>query len=193
MPTKFAKPPRQSSEELKAGVSRYQQHRLTSEMALSMPESTEIDLAHSIYFASLIHIQSGVGLQYARAKVWRYFLKPNVSGETMAVEVNVRSGSRHACALFTEASVVKEHRDLLRSCSDEASAKGNFEFRMLKVPSIHVFAIWLRGKRKALDILIPLVPKGHFLDNEQPYPRSVFEDLMQEEALKRRPTNPNSN
>jgi hypothetical protein len=194
MSVQFTNPPNRSSKELEAGLARYRGHRMISEtFATSAPKTTEIDFSHSIYFARLKNVQAGVGLQYARPKVWRYFLKPSSNGETAAAEVNIENSDRHTFALFTDASVVKGHRELLRSFSQEASSRGDFEFRTLKIPSIHVFAIWFRSKRKTQDLLVPLVPQGHFLNDGYFYSRGEFEDVIRKEALRRPASNPNSN
>jgi hypothetical protein len=182
MPTAFPKPPSGSIKALHKGL---ESHRSSLSFALAdtmrSPDETIFALPHVVYFARLNHVKKGVGLQYARPVVWRYFVGSAKRKRFALAEVNIRN-NRHTFASVHVAAQDHPHHELLRAITDEANAKGEFSFRVLRIPSIHVLAAWLRSNRRGDDLIVPLASARHFLTHRKFYLRSEFERLIRVEA-----------
>jgi hypothetical protein len=190
----FAKPPAKSKKALQKGLIR---HRATLEAGLrdSQPAvgNNSFLLPHAVYFARLDHVKAGVGLRYARPVAWRYFVKSAASESLVLAEINIEPKGTHRFASLHMISHGRDHYELLKSIAREANDRGAYAFRLLRIPSIYVLAVWLRSERRGHDIIVPLAPNHHFLTNQRFYSRREFEELIQSEARDRAESSLDSN
>lgn len=132
-------------------------------------------LAHPVYFATVKPILASKGLQYAKLVAWRYFVELADDASLGIAEVNVKSKKAHQFSSFGAAPQVVVHYQFLRSLIQEAAGRGTYSFRLLRIPSIRVLAVWLRSAERGGDLVVPMVPRGHLLTNGRWYKRAEFE------------------
>jgi hypothetical protein len=194
MSTVFAKPPGRSRKALQRGLAR---HRATFDAKLRGGQQLAGEdvflLPHAVYFAQLGHVRAGAGLQYARPVAWRYFVKSSVDETLALAEINIERKGTHRFSSLHIISHGRDHYELLKSIAQQANDRGAYAFRLLRIPSIYVLAVWLRSERRGYDVIVPLVPNQHFLINQHFYPRREFEERIQSEARERAESSLGSN
>jgi hypothetical protein len=183
MSTAFPKPPRQSIKALRKGLDR--NHRKSAfevRGTQKLRDNEAFVLPHVVYFARLNHVKEGTGLQYARPVAWRYFVGSPPSKLLALAEINIERSGAHTFASIHTAPQDYSHYKLLAEIAEESQTKGRFVFRLVRIPCVHVIAIWLRSLRRNDDVIVPLVPRGHFLVHRRFYIRPEFEALIRTEA-----------
>jgi hypothetical protein len=179
----ISKPPAKSTEALQNGLVR---HRALLKIQQRIQKAdSEFVLPHRVYFARLDQVKRGIGLQYARPVAWRYFVKSDVDESLVLAEVNIERKGIHRFASLHTVAHSQNHYELLKSIAQEASDRGEYAFRVLRIPSIYVLAVWLRSDRRGHDIVVPIVPHHHCLTNRHFYRRGEFEERIQSEARER--------
>jgi hypothetical protein len=146
-------------------------------------------MPHPVYFASMPRILAGKGLQYARLVAWRYFVELAGDESLGVAEVNLKSRGDHQFSSFAAAPQVAAHHQFLASLAKEAASRGTYSFRLLRIPSIRVLAVWLRSAKRGGDLVFPMVPQGHLLTNDRFYKRSEFEVAIKIEVERLRESN----
>ncbi len=186
MPITFAKPPGKSNKALQKGLTRHRAVFFAAKSAKSKrqdrPAEPRVLLPHIVYFARLNHVKAGTGLRYARPVVWRYFVESPKDKSLALAETTIEKKGRHRFASLHTVAQAGDHFELLNSIAEQAGQRGSYAFRLLRIPSIYVLAIWLRGKRSGKDLIVPLASNHHFLKDRHFYPRQEFEKLIQAEA-----------
>jgi hypothetical protein len=182
----FPPPPKSSRNSLRQAI-RYnrQNPNVHQQSSPKISARSTVLLPHIVYFARLNHVRNGVGLRYAKAVAWRYFLPSTGNEDLTLAEVNIDGIRRHTFASLHLIPQHRAHYDLLVSISDEAQSRGSFTFRLLRIPCIHVFAVWLRSRHRGKDLLVPLAPKPHFLVHQKFYERKKFEQATMTAARSR--------
>lgn len=139
---------------------------------------------HLTYFVGLHDVVQGRVLSAARPTGWRYLL---LDGETAraAVEVTVNDdGAVEEFSHVDEGPFVESMVTGVMFAEEfEANRRGEYELRLLSVPSIYLIAIWLHG---ADDWLVPLDPVPGGLDTQTAYTEeemfSSLSDLIHRRA-----------
>ena len=117
------------------------------------PESITVSEPHKVYVVRLDDLCDGKLLKAAKHVAWRYLLLAEAEG-VAAVELSTEQE-------FVELNVgpfVRATLEALDSIDEIAEvAEGDYELRLIKIPSVYAMLVWLHGER---DILIPIT-EGH--------------------------------
>jgi hypothetical protein len=154
--------------------------------ALSDEERTTVlPLArpHPVYTAALDDIAAGRVLSDARLVGWRYFVSTE-GGASQAAEVYCDAANAHTFAGINEGSFVDGTLAALKTLErrDDVSG-GDFEWRVLRVPALYVFAVWLRSAPGGGDLIVPLGPTHEALETERAYTAGEFVEALVEPAV----------
>lgn len=138
-----------------------------------------ISAPHATYFCGLQDVADGYLLEKAEQTGWRYLL---FEGETVfaAAEVDQATDTKElSFSNFSTGTQVTNTISALRMAEKlpEVSSR-DYEVRFLRVPSLHVAAIWLKGTD---NILIALTTT-HGLQLLEKYAEEEFLKLLQEPA-----------
>jgi hypothetical protein len=122
---------------------------------------------HLVYFVGLDDVARGEVLSAARPTSWRYILlegdRVHAAAELSLDDYGGVEGFSHVDAgPFVESMVAGV------SFAEwvEADRGGDYEMRLLSVPSLYLVALWLHG---AHDLLVPLAPAPGGLDPKRAY------------------------
>lgn len=138
---------------------------------------------HLVYFAGLEDVAQGRMLSAARPTSWRYILvrgdNAYAAAEVTVAEDGQLGGFSHVdrgpFALNIVAAV--ELAEIT-----ETARGGDYEMRLLSVPSLYLVALWLHGTE---DLLLPLEPAPGDLETERVYTEEqIFSELS--ELIERR-------
>ena len=153
-------PPEEGLEILRAGItglmSRPETHTFAA-TAGSEPQDISVAAPHRVYFVGADEVAAGRLLGATLLAGWRYILlageKPLLAAELSFVAKGQRLEFSHTNAgSFVEATIkgvrVAEGLEEIR--------EGDFELRLLEVPSLSLCALWLHAKQR--DFLLPLTP-----------------------------------
>lgn len=143
-----------------------------------------VAVPHLVYFVGFNDVVEGRVLSAARPTGWRYLL---LDGDTAraAVEITVNDdGSVEGFSHVDEGPFVESMVAGVTFAEEfEASRGGDYELRLLSVPSLYLIALWLHG---ADDLLVPLAPTPGGLDTQHAYTEeeilSSLSDLIQRRA-----------
>ncbi len=131
---------------------------------------------HQVFTATATDVQNKRVLANAQSSSWR-----DVAGPS-AAEVASRNGE-YVIISINEGPFVESIVDAL----DRAKQlPGDYELRLLTIPSLYVVALWLRGET---DVLIPMEPAPTGLNANEPYDEASFTEALRPLA-ERRSTEP---
>jgi hypothetical protein len=189
----FPKPPLASRKALTKAI----RHHLNAFSALSTESAVgtgkKFLLPHVAYFARLDHLRASVGLQYAKPVAWRYFVGSERDSVLALAEVNIERTRKNAFSSLRTSTQNRSHFKLLQKIANSGRQRGTFSFRLLRIPSLHVLAVWLKSPLKGRDLVVPLVPLGHVLIARRFYTRKEFERVVRDAAIARPESTANSN
>jgi hypothetical protein len=132
---------------------------------------------HPVFHLSRDAIRSGGGFETATMSGWKFFVV--VRGRAMAmVEAAAQSPSskRRFAGIWRGRLVSCASASLLRAESRPDVQMGDYVLGMLRVPALHVTALWLRDGQGHgdLDLFIPLDPAPHEVPVGEPMDRVEF-------------------
>ena len=138
---------------------------------------------HLVYFVGLEDVAQGRMLSAARPTSWRYIL---VKGDEACAAAEVTIAEDGHLGSFSHVDRGPFAQNIVAAVElaeiTEAARGGDYELRLLSVPSLYLVALWLHG---AEDLLLPLEPAPgdletvHFYTQEQ-----IFSELS--ELIERR-------
>ena len=139
--------------------------------------------AHPVYTADLADAAAGRALESARLVSWRYFVSEQ-RGIGRAAEVYWDEASdSHAFGGITEGAFVDATLDALHMLERrEEVERGRFEWRILRIPGLYVFAAWLRNESGGEDLVVPLGPTYDPLEAGSVYSAREFNRALSEQA-----------
>lgn len=141
----------------------------------------EVAVPHRVYFVGFDDVLQGRILSATQPVGWRYLL---LDGDTAraAVEIivnedgNVEGFSHVDEGPFVESMVA----GVMFAEEFESSREGDYELRLLSIPSLYLIALWLHG---ADNLLVPLAPTPGGLNTQHAYTEeeilSSLSDLVQ--------------
>jgi hypothetical protein len=141
---------------------------------------------HQVFTLGLADLAAGRGLEAANPTGWRYLVQEGDNVLAAADTVATGSGNDYIFSAFNEGRFVTSTAEAIQAAQaiPEVS-QGDFEFRLLDVPGLHVMALWLHDlKESANDLLVPLEPSPVDTPTGQPVPAAV---LLRELASKSSP------
>ncbi len=115
-------------------------------------------LPHQSYNLGLDAVQAGRGLEAAQPTSWRFLLGEPSQAPTVDAEVRAAAGTQTLAGLNYGPFVAQTFNALQAASSHPDVASGTFELRLLRVPALHVVAVWLKDTTGSGDIVIPLAP-----------------------------------
>lgn len=133
---------------------------------------------HPVYFVSLDDVALGRVLASPSLTGWRYILfdadAPRLAAELSAAEAGAPLSFSH----FNEGPYVEGLVAAVAIAEGLESVRGgDYELRLLTVPSLYLDALWLSG---ADDLFIPLGPAPGALDPSRAYTEDELMDGLRE-------------
>jgi hypothetical protein len=163
----------------KVGLLTRHQARGASILGVVNPDHISISVPHAAYSCALQDVADGYLLEKAEQTAWRYLL---FEGETVfaAAEVDQSTETKElSFSNFSTGTHVTNTISALRMAERLPQASsGDYEVRFLRIPSLYVAAIWLKGTD---NILISL-STTHGLQLLERYTEEEFLKLLQEHA-----------
>ncbi len=137
---------------------------------------------HPVYSATLADAAEGRALSAAELVSWRYFVTEE-ERVSQAAEVYRDPSDTHTFAGLNEGSFVEGTLAALEELENRDDvAAGDFEWRVLRIPALYVFAVWLKDKAGEEDLIVPLEPTHDALDADRVYGAKEFVEALIEPA-----------
>jgi len=139
--------------------------------------------AHPVYTADLADAAAGRALDSVRLVSWRYFVSEQ-EGAGRAAEVYWdETSDSHVFGGVTEGAFVDATLEALHTLERrEEVERSGFEWRILRIPGLYVFAVWLRNESGGEDLIVPLGPTVDPLEAGSVYSARVFNRALSEPA-----------
>lgn len=194
MPLEIANPPAQSLESLSATLPRLAArsgivgqapliaHAL--QMATQHPSALPVTpvspvLSSPVYVLGLDAVAARRGLSATRLAFWTHLL-PSSGEEVISADVNADT---HEFSALTQGRHPKAFLQQVQSLQASSEVEGHsYQLALLRVPALHLHAVWLRDKEGANDVLIPIAPAPPDLQAGRRYSAADFEAALQREA-----------
>lgn len=145
------------------------------------------EVSAPVYVLGLGDVVGGGGLPGAELAVWTHVLpvSPDEDAGVAAADVDARTWR---LASVTEGPPIAGLRRQVRELTADGSAAGGggdtYQLAVLRVPALHVSAVWLRGTGDAGDVLVPLPGPGSPLEAGRHYSTGEFLDALREPATR---------
>jgi hypothetical protein len=185
MPVTFVQPPLSIAEHTKTTLQNMAQQKSFRIAPLAKAEPAQITLTspHAIYYLGLDSIVSNQPLSAAQFTGWRFIVQTK-SSEPAAAEM--QSDLQSTTATFASVNsgpfVAGTIAALQSLSADKAFAKGDWEARMLRIPALHIMAIWAHQKKTGEDLIRVSDPAPPFLTTQRSYPWPEFRATLQAPA-----------
>lgn len=134
---------------------------------------------HPVYTLGLQDIVDGRGLQAATLTSWRFLLQQG--GNTVAaleLAVDKQSGAMSFAGVnagpFVDstAAALGPHFDQL------TPEPGDWAVRLLRIPALYMYAVWLADTTAGKDLLIPLAPAPDGIQAGRPYSWDELSEVL---------------
>lgn len=117
-------------------------------------QTLSVTMPHQIYFIELESIARGEMLSAAKLVGWRYLLlKDDALQAAAELSINEESGDLEFSNINESPFVEATLQAVTLAQSLEITRTYDFEVRLLKIPALHIVALWLQGESSNL---IPL-------------------------------------
>jgi len=194
MPIKSSQPPNQAIDALQAGATRLRSvpgTEVTEPRPLSLTRNVvqqgDAGVPHQVFHLSLDDVLAGKGVSEARATGWRFLLGQQSAHNGTVADVHGDGVAFEFGGLHHGPQAVKMIEVLQQAERLPGVRDGDFEPRLLRVPSLYVDAIWLKERRTGQDLIIPIPPSLPPLVVGQQYSAPDFEAVLKQEAAARKP------
>jgi len=150
-------------------------HFSTPALGAARKEDLTLSTPHQIFSLGLDDITSGGGLDRARPGGWRFLIeeggRPIASADTSLLPDGTHEVTQTTEGPFVAATdeAVKAVRNLPELAAD------HFELRLLRVPALYVWALWLHSP--ATDLLVPIAPSPIRKEGKPMLAAEFFADL----------------
>jgi len=189
MPMREAAANRESIEELRRGLRDAFGGGLRLTVGTRALEDSDAGLGreplqpHPVYSADLTEVAAGRTLASARQVGWRVFVSKEVGGGRTA---EVHWDEAEAAYVFggvTEGGFVGETLDAIEEMGrlDEVR-QGDYVLRILRIPGLSVYAVWLRSDSGGEDLVMPLGPTFGSLESGAVTSACDFDRALREPA-----------
>jgi hypothetical protein len=111
-----------------------------------------------VYVVGLDAILAGRDFSTAKLSLWTHFFPSGVNGDNQVVAAEVNADTSRFAALKEGPQVLGFYQQVraLQQAPDIGSR--SFELAQLRIPALHVNAIWLKDKAGTGDVVIPIAP-----------------------------------
>jgi hypothetical protein len=115
-------------------------------------------LSSPVYVLGLDAVVAGQGLSAAKLAMWTHFFSSARDDDSQLVAADVNADTSRFASLKEGPQVRAFYRQVqaLQQAPDIGSR--SFELAQLRIPALHVKAVWLKDKGGTSDILIPIAP-----------------------------------
>lgn len=160
-------------------------HFTTRALSAARKEQLSLSTPHQVFTIGLDDVTGGGGLDRARPVGWRFLIEEG--GRPIAsAETTLFPDGTHEVSQTTEGPFVAATDDAVKAVKTLPElATGGFDLRLLRVPALYVWALWLHAA--ATDLLVPLAPSPIAKEGKPMPPAEFFTDLTD---LARRSTPP---
>jgi hypothetical protein len=131
-------------------------HFTTRALSAARKGQLALSTPHQVFTMGLDDITSGGGLDRARPVGWRFLIEEG--GRLIAsAETTLLPDGTHEVSQTTEGPFVAGTDEAVKTVRNlpELAADG-FELRLLRIPALYVWALWLHAP--ATDLLVPIAP-----------------------------------
>ena len=194
MALEIAQPPSQSLQALSAALPRLAARvgitshapliTRTLEMTTQHPSALQVApvtpvLSSPVFILGLDAIANRIGLAATRQVFWTHLL-PSEGDAVVAADVK---SDHHEFAALTQGPHPSAFLQQVRTLQGSPAMEGHsYQLAQLRIPALHVTAVWLRDKDGKNDILIPIAPTPPELIAGRSYSMTEFENALHERS-----------
>jgi hypothetical protein len=145
------------------------------ELSAAQPKVTGVNVSHPVFFERLDDLAGGKGLSAAQES-GRWNIVVAQSGDVYAEDTE--PGSTAVRSVIRGPLVTETLRLVDEVRRQNLSENIPRETRLLQIPGIYVFALWLKAPQDGDDLLMPMKPAPTALRAGVAYARSEFEAIV---------------
>jgi hypothetical protein len=171
MPIDIASPPPASLASLNAVLPRVAGNRGISLQAPQLAQSATRALQEQgaggaprpllsapTYVLGLDAIVTGRDLSAAKLSLWTHFFAASPDGDNQVVAADVNADTSRFASIKEGPQILEFYRQVQALQQAPDIAARSFELAQLRVPALHVKAVWLKDKAGTGDVIIPIPP-----------------------------------
>jgi hypothetical protein len=115
-------------------------------------------LSAPTYVLGLDAIVAGRDLSAAKLTLWTHFFAAAADGDNQVVAADVNAETSRFASIKEGPQILGFYRQVQALQQAPDIAARSFELAQLRVPALHVKAVWLKDKAGAGDVIIPIAP-----------------------------------
>jgi hypothetical protein len=115
-------------------------------------------LSAPTYVLGLDAIVAGRDLSAAKLSLWTHFFAASPNGDDQVVAADVNAETSRFASLKEGPQILEFYRQVQALQQAPDIAARSFELAQLRVPALHVKAVWLKDKAGSGDVIIPIPP-----------------------------------
>ena len=131
-------------------------------------------LSSPVYVLGLDAIVAGRDLSAAKLAMWTHFFPSAPDDDNQLVAADVNADTSRFASLKEGPQVRAFYRQVQALQQAPDIGAQSFELAQLRIPALHVKAVWLKGKAGASDVLIPVAPTDPALTAGRRYSAQEF-------------------
>jgi hypothetical protein len=147
---------------LAQGANRALQDKGTSDV----PKPT---LSSPVYVLGLGAVVAGPDFSAAKLGLWTHFFPSAREGDSQVVAADVNADTLRFASLKEGPQVLAFYQQVKMLQQAPDIAPRSFELAQLRIPALHVKAVWLKDKAGTNDVVIPIAPTDPALTPERRY------------------------
>ena len=143
------------------------------------PDAVAPAQPHPVYNLGLQDIADGRGLQAAALTSWRFLLQQG--GNTVAameLAVDKQSGAMSFAGVNAGPFVDSTAAALGPDLGQLTAEPGDWAVRLLRIPALYLYAVWLADTAAGKDLLIPLAPAPDGIQAGRPYSWDELSEVL---------------
>jgi hypothetical protein len=177
MPLNLPGPPSGVPDQVMSKVRAFADGAKFTTRALSAARKDQLALStpHQVFTMGLDDVTSGGGLDRAQPAGWRFLIEE--SGQPIAsAETTLFPDGTHEVSQTTEGPFVAATDKAVKAVRNLPHLEaGSFELRLLRIPALYVWALWLHAP--ATDLLVPVAPSPIAKEGKPMTAAEFFADL----------------
>jgi hypothetical protein len=184
----FSQPPLDLLEAVKAEMNL---HLVNEQLTISAmrgldAQSVTLDSAHKVFNLGLDDILANKTLTDLKPNAWRFLVR-SASTPVAAAESTLKgsTGTSQLTSVNSGAFVAGTVEAFSAANNETSLAARDYEPRLLRIPALYVFALWLHTKEGVGDTIRVIAPAPNYLKVGRPYTPNEFLSLLREPARQR--------
>jgi hypothetical protein len=126
-------------------------------------------LSSPVYVLGLDAIVTGQDLSAAKLGLWTHFFGSVPDGDNQVVSADVDADTSRFASLKEGPQVLGFYRQVRELQQTPDIGPQSFELAQLRIPALHVKAVWLKDKAGTGDVVIPVAPTDPALTSGRRY------------------------